>query len=155
MERLLESNGRMNNFLRLVGKSDAAQRGPVYADSDVYKWTEAVAFVLQSGDRPELHALADKIIKEVVEVQEPSGYLNTYYVGERAKDRMAPDVQRWGHELYNLGHMIQCAIAFYRATGDRTLLDASIHFVDGYLLPNFGQGGDKKFNQNAKIRHCC
>jgi len=144
MERLLESNGRMNNFLRLVGKSDAAQRGPVYADSDVYKWTEAVAFALQSGDRPELQALADKIIKEIVEVQEPSGYLNTYYVGERAKDRMAPDVQRWGHELYNLGHMIQSAIAFYRATGDRTLLDASIHFVDGYLLPNFGQGGEKK-----------
>ncbi len=49
MEKLLESNGRMNNFLRLVGKSDAAQHGPVYSDSDVYKWTEAVGFALQSG----------------------------------------------------------------------------------------------------------
>jgi DUF1680 family protein len=144
MERLLEANGRMNNYLRLVGKSDEAQRGPVYSDSDVYKWTEAAGFALQSGDRPELHALADKIIKEVVAVQEPSGYLNTYYVGERAKIRMEPDVQRTGHELYNIGHLIQGAIAFYRATGDRTLLDASIHFVDGYLLPNFGPGADKK-----------
>jgi DUF1680 family protein len=144
MEKLLEANGRMNNFLRLVGKSDAKQKGPVYSDSDVYKWTEAAGFALQSGDRPDLRALTDKIIKEVVAVQEPSGYLNTFYVGDRAKDRMQPDVQRTGHELYNLGHMIQGAIAYYRATGDRTLLDASIRFVDGYLLPNFGPGADKK-----------
>ncbi len=144
MEKLLEANGRMNNFLRLVGKSDAHQQGPVYSDSDVYKWTEAVGFALQSGDRPELRALTDKIIKEVVAVQEPNGYLNTYYVGDHAKDRMEPEVQRWGHELYNLGHMIQGAIAYYRATGDRTMLDAGIRFVDGYLLPNFGPGADKK-----------
>ena len=144
MEKLLEANGRMNNFLRLAGKSDAAQHGPVYSDSDVYKWTEAAGFALQSGDRPELRATADKIIKEIVAVQERSGYLNTYYVGDHAKDRMAPQVQRWGHELYNIGHMIQGAIAYYRATGDRTLLDAGIRFVDGYLLPNFGPGPDKK-----------
>jgi hypothetical protein len=144
MEKLLEANGRMTNFLRLVGKSDAKQQGPVYSDSDVYKWTEAVGFVLQSGDRPELRALTEKIIKEVVVVQEPSGYLNTYFVGEHMKERMEPDIQRWGHELYNLGHMIQGAIAYYRATGDRTLLDASIRFVDGYLLPSFGPGADKK-----------
>jgi DUF1680 family protein len=144
MEKLLEANGRMNNFFRLVGKSDAKQTGPVYSDSDVYKWTEAVGFALQSGDRPELRELTERIIKEVVAVQEPSGYLNTYYVDDRKKDRMTPDVQRWGHELYNLGHMVQGAIAFYRATGDRTLLDASMRFVDGYLLPAFGPGADKK-----------
>ena len=144
MEKLLEANGRMSNYLRLAGQSEAKQSGPVYSDSDVYKWTEAVGFALQSGDRPELHAHADKIIKEIVAVQESSGYLNTYYVGDHAKERMGPQVQRWGHELYNLGHMIQGAIAFYRATGDRTLLDASIRFVDGYLLTNFGPGTNKK-----------
>ena len=144
MEKLLEANGRMNNFLRLVGKSDTPQHGPYYSDSDVYKWTEAVGFVLQSGDRPELREQTEKIIKEVVAVQEPSGYLNTYYVGEHVKDRMEPESQRVGHELYNLGHMIQGAIAYYRATGDRTLLDACIRFVDGYLLPNFGPRADKK-----------
>jgi uncharacterized protein len=143
MEQLLEANGRMRNFLRLVGKSDAPQSGPVYSDSDVYKWLEAVGFALQSGDIPALHAQADKIIQEVVAVQEPSGYVNTYYVGDRTKDRMTPDVQRTGHELYNLGHMIQGAIAFYRATGETTLLDASRRFVDGYLLPNFGPAPEK------------
>jgi DUF1680 family protein len=105
---------------------------------------EAVGFALQSGDRPKLRAMTDRIIQEVVAVQEPSGYLNTYYVDLKAKDRMSPEVQRWGHELYNLGHMIQGAIAYYRATGDRTLLNAGIAFVDGYLLPSFGPGADKK-----------
>jgi DUF1680 family protein len=144
MEKLLEANGRMNNYLRLAGRSDAQQSGPVYSDSDVYKWTEAVGFQLQSGDPPELRALAEKIIREIVAVQEPNGYLNTYYVADRAKQRMAPETQRWGHELYNIGHMIQGAIAYYRATGDRTLLDAGIRFVDDYLLASFGPGADKQ-----------
>src|SRR5438552_6771594 len=144
MEKLLEANGRMNNYLRLAGKSDAQQSGPVYSDSDVYKWTEAVGFQLQSGDRPELRALAEKMIREVVAVQEPNGYLNTYYVADRAKQRMTPETQRWGHELYNIGHMIQGAIAYYRATGDGVLLDSGIRFVDDYLLTSFGPGTDKQ-----------
>src|SRR2546427_2285908 len=65
MEKLLEANGRMNNFLRLIGKSDAQQKGPVFSDSDVFKWTEAAGFALQSGDRPELRALTAEIIREV------------------------------------------------------------------------------------------
>jgi hypothetical protein len=77
MHDLLEANGRMNNFRRLNGKSQAAQSGPVFSDSDIYKWTEAVGFVLQSGDRPELRTMTEKMTAEVVAVQEPSGYLNT------------------------------------------------------------------------------
>ncbi|HET7439990.1 MAG TPA: beta-L-arabinofuranosidase domain-containing protein [Terriglobales bacterium] len=143
MHDLLEAHGRMNNFRRLLGKSDASQIGPVFSDSDVYKWTEAVGFVLQSGAQPALRTLAEKAIDEVVAVQEPSGYLNTYFVGDRAALRMLPDTQATGHELYNLGHMLQGAIAYYRATGERKLLDAGIRFVDGFLLPNYGPAPKK------------
>jgi uncharacterized protein len=143
MHDLLEANGRMNNFRRLVGKSEAAQSGPVFSDSDVYKWTEAVGFVLQSGDRPALRATADKIIDEVVAVQEPSGYLNTYYQDDRKSLRMLPQTQSTGHELYNMGHMLQGAIAYYRATGDRKLLDAGIRFVNDFLIPNYGPAPKK------------
>jgi DUF1680 family protein len=143
MHDLLEANGRMTNYLRLVGKSDAAQRGPVYSDSDVYKWTEAVGFVLQSGDRPKLQQSAEKMISEVVAVQEPDGYLNTYYVDDRKSQRMLPQTQTTGHELYNIGHMLQGAIAYYRATGDRKLLDAGIRFVDDFLIPNYGPAPKK------------
>jgi len=144
MEKLLEANGRMDNFRRLVGKSTAAQRGPVYSDSDVYKWTEAAGFALQSGERPELRAAVEKITKDVVAVQQPDGYLNTYFVLDRASQRMEPKTQEWGHELYNMGHFLQGATAYYRATGDRTLLNAGIRFVNDFLLPTFGPGADKK-----------
>ena len=143
MHDLLDANGRMNNYRRLVGKSNAAQSGPVYSDSDVYKWTEAVGFVLQSGDRPEMRAMAEKLIDEVVAVQEPSGYLNTYYQDDHKSLRMLPQTQTTGHELYNLGHMLQGAIAYYRATGDGKLLDAGIKFVDDFLIPNYGPAPKK------------
>ncbi|MFZ1140769.1 MAG: beta-L-arabinofuranosidase domain-containing protein [Candidatus Sulfotelmatobacter sp.] len=143
MHDLLEANGRMNNFRRLVGKSSVAQSGPVYSDSDVYKWTEAVGFVLQSGDRPALRAGAEKLIDEVVAVQEPGGYLNTYYQDDRKSLRMLPQTQTTGHELYNIGHMLQGAIAYYRATGDRKLLDAGIRFVNDFLMPNYGPAPKK------------
>lgn len=138
MHDLLEANGRMNNFRRLVGKSTDPQKGPVFSDSDVYKWTEAVGFVLQSGDRPALRETTEKIIDEVVAVQEPSGYLNTYYQDDRKSLRMLPQTQTTGHELYCMGHMLQGAIAYYRATGDRKLLDAGLRFVDDFLIPNYG-----------------
>src|SRR5215831_1964312 len=143
MHDLLEANGRMNNFRRLMGKSPAAQSGPVFSDSDVYKWTEAVGFVLQSGDRPELRATTEKMIDEVVAVQEPNGYLNTYYQDDRKSLRMLTQTQTTGHELYNIGHMLQGAIAYYRATGDRKLLDAGIRFVNEFLISNYGPAPKK------------
>ena len=54
MHDLLEANGRMNNFRRLAKTNSAPRTGPVYSDSDVYKWTEAVGFALQSDDLPQL-----------------------------------------------------------------------------------------------------
>jgi uncharacterized protein len=138
MHDLLEANGRMNNFRRLAGRSSAAQSGPVYSDSDVYKWIEAAGFALQSGNHPELRATTEKMIEEIVAVQEPSGYLNTYYVDAHKPERMLTKTQTTGHELYNIGHMLQGAIAYYRATGDRKLLDAGIRFADYFLMSSYG-----------------
>jgi uncharacterized protein len=144
MREQLEQHGRMDNFRRLVGKSKEPQKGPFYSDSDIYKWIEASGFALQSGDIPNLHNVTATMIKEVVAVQEPSGYLNTYYIEDKVSQRMLTHSQEVGHELYNLGHMIQGSIAYYRATGDATLMDAGAKMVDGFLLPNFGPGPDKK-----------
>lgn len=135
MLQLLEEHGVVDNFRRLSGRKRVARKGPLYTDSDLYKWMEAVAYVLQSGDRPELHATLDKLIGDVLAAQEPSGYLNTYYVGERAKLRFM-EMQR-SHELYCLGHLLQAGIACYRATGDRKLLDGGIKFAN-YMVERFG-----------------
>ena len=144
MHRELLAHGRMDNFLRLEGKSSEPQKGPVFADSDIYKWTEAAAFTLQTNNEPQLRSTVEKTIREVVAIQEPSGYLNTYYVGDRKSERMLYPTQERGHELYNIGHMLQGAIAYYRATGDPTLLDAGMRFVDDFLIPNYGPGKNQK-----------
>src|SRR5258708_130794 len=131
----LELHGVMDNFRRLSGSKQAPRRGPLYTDSDIYKWIEAVAYVLQSEDRPDLRATFDRLTGEILEAQEPSGYLNTYYVDER-KDKRFAEMYR-SHELYCLGHLLQAAIAYYRATGNRQLLDGGIRFVN-YMVENFG-----------------
>jgi DUF1680 family protein len=144
MRKELEDHGRMDNFRRLAGKSSEPQKGPYYSDSDIYKWTEAVGFALQSNDAPELRKVTDSMIREVVAIQEPSGYLNTYYVEDKVAQRMLPHSQEVGHELYNLGHMLQGAIAYYRGTGDATLMDAGAKFVDGFLISGYGPEANKK-----------
>ena len=132
---LLEQHGVVDNFRRLAGRKPVARRGPLFTDSDLYKWMEAAAFVLQSGDRPDLRATLDRLTDEVAAAQEPSGYLNTWYVDER-KDKRFTEQQR-GHELYCLGHLLQAGIAYYRASGNRKLLEIGIRFAD-YLVENFG-----------------
>jgi DUF1680 family protein len=140
----LIAHGRMQNFQRLAGASAAPQTGPVYSDSDIYKWMEAVGFALQSDEQRELKKTTDAMIRDVVAAQEPGGYLNTYYVDDRKSQRMLYPVQTTGHELYCIGHLLQGAIAYYRATGDRTLLDAGVRFVDQFLLPAYGPGAEQK-----------
>ncbi|MCX6622595.1 MAG: glycoside hydrolase family 127 protein, partial [Acidobacteria bacterium] len=91
--------------------------------------------MLQSGDNLQLRATLDRLIGDVVAAQEPSGYLNTWYVEERAKLRFTE--MHGSHELYCLGHLLQAAIAYHRATGDRKLLDAGIRFT-AYVLATLG-----------------
>jgi DUF1680 family protein len=131
----LKDHGIVDNFRRVSGRTQAERRGPRYTDSDIYKWMEAAAFVLQSQDDPALHAAIDSLTDDILAAQEPSGYLNTYYQDER-KDRRFKE-QTGGHELYCLGHLLQAGIAYYRATGNRRLLDGGIRFAN-YLVENFG-----------------
>jgi uncharacterized protein len=137
---LLEEHGAVDNFRRLSGRKTVARRGPLYTDSDVYKWMEAAAWALASNetaetDKQRLRGELDGLISDIVAAQEPTGYLNTYYVGDKAKLRFA-ELTR-SHEDYCLGHLIQAGIAYYRATGNRKLLDAGIRFAD-YVVDNFG-----------------
>ena len=136
----LEAHGRMDNFRRLVGKSSQPQKGPYFSDSDIYKWLDAVGWALQSDSLPELRRTAESMIREVVAIQEPNGYINTYYQADRASLRMSEHDQEVGHEMYCLGHMIQGSIAYYRATGDATLMNAAMRMVDDFVLPNYGPG---------------
>jgi DUF1680 family protein len=143
--KLIEEHGYVDNFRRLSEGKDVPRKGPVFSDTDPYKWIEGVAMFLESGDRPELRKIAEQTIDEIVAVQEPSGYLATQFHGEPLangrvvdiKDRLTPATLDWGHEDYCLGHMLQSSIAYYRATGETKFLDAAARFAD-YIARDFG-----------------
>jgi len=135
--RIIEETGRLFNFRRASGREHGEFRGLYFNDSDVYKWVEAVAFSLAVRRDDELHRLARQIISEIVSAQDDDGYLNTYFTFEKRKERWTN--LRDMHELYCAGHLIQAAIAYYRATGEDDLLDAACRFAD-HIAEIFGSG---------------
>jgi len=140
MLELLEEHGVVDNFRRLAGRPDLPRKGPVYTDSDLYEWIEAASWALASNETPDadkqkLRGDIESLVNTIVAAQEPSGYLDTYYVGDKARLRFTELTH--SHEDYCLGHLIQAGIAYYRATGSRALLDPAIRFAD-YVVDNFG-----------------
>lgn len=129
----LEEHGVVDNFRRLSGRVDAPRRDRHYTDSDLYKWLEAVGFALQSEDNPTLRATADEIIRIIANAQEDDGYIHTFWSDQRWQHLHS------SHEMYCGGHLIQAGIAYYRATGDDTLLTVGRRFAD-VLCREFGPG---------------
>ena len=99
----------------------------VFWDSDVVKWIEGVAYILEKGPAPELEAKADAMIEDIAQNQWEDGYFNTYFITVEPERRF--QVQDW-HELYCAGHMIEAAIAYKHATGKDKLLKCAIKYAD-------------------------
>ena len=133
-----EITGRFEHFTQAANPNDTVRpRGILYDDSDVYKIIEGIAYSLQSFPDKKLEKTADSIISLIENAQEPDGYLYTFRtmnphhhnnkgMGSRRWER----VEHGSHELYNQGHMIEAAVAYYMATGKRTLLDVAIRSAD-------------------------
>lgn len=143
-----ESTGRVRNF-EIAGGLDTGKFQTIYPfdDSDVFKIIEGASFSLQTFPDPELEAYLDTLIYKIGMAQEDDGYLYTnrtiaeMHGGKGLHEWASPD--RWqldsilSHELYNLGHLYEAAVAHYLATGKRTLLDIAIRSAD-LVLNDFG-----------------
>jgi uncharacterized protein len=126
--RMLEQAGNLNNLRLAAGNGVGDYRGPVFMDSDVYKWLEAVGYAAPDGLPAELQAQAETAVGLVQAAQAADGYLDSYY------QVAAPD-RRWqelntGHELYCAGHLMQAAVAWHRYAGDARLLEVATRVVD-------------------------
>lgn len=123
-----EETGRIANFARAAGLEAGPFTGTAFDDSDVYKTIEGASYSLAAHRDPALLRYLDDLIAKIAAAQEPDGYLYTI------RRLLAPDqlprmagAQRWSnlkdsHELYNMGHLIEAAIAHWRATGRTNLL---------------------------------
>ena len=113
----------------------------IFWDSDVGKWIEAAAYALSHRRDPEIEAQVDAIVDDLARAQAPDGYLNCWYLGREPQNRWTN--LRDNHELYNAGHLLEGAIAYFRATGKRKLLDVMERCMD-HIGAMFGTGADQK-----------
>ena len=147
---LLEEHGVVDNFRRLTGSKQVERRGPRFTDSDLYKWLEAAAIAIQSQDAGQLRQTMDNITAEVAAAQQSDGYLHTWFVGELADTRFETIEGGHSHELYCAGHLMQAAVARYRADGDEALIDVACRFAD-LLVSEFGPGGRTDTDSHPEI----
>jgi len=113
----------------------------VFWDSDVGKWIEAASYALAHRRDAEVEARIEAIIDDFEAAQAPDGYLNCWYLGRE------PD-KRWtnlrdNHEMYNAGHLLEGAIAYFRATGRRRWLGIMERYLD-HIYSVFGTGPGQK-----------
>lgn len=134
--RQLHEAQNLNNFAIAAGRATGEAVGPIFADSDVYKWLEAAAW--EYGREPDENLLAQQLeISELVRAaQEEDGYLNTVVrlrEGERYRDPSR------NHEHYCAGHLFQAAVAQSRCTGETGLLETATRLAD-HMVRTFGPG---------------
>ena len=148
-----EETGRYTNF------SNAAEHlkdpskvfkvtGLAFDDTDPYKTLEGAAYILQTYPDKKLEAYCDSVIDVIGSAQEPDGYLYTSRTQNPQQPHEWAGDKRWSmdedlsHELYNLGHMVEGAVAYYQATGKRKFLDIACRYADCAIRevgPNPGQ----------------
>jgi hypothetical protein len=129
----LVSSGKIDNFSIAAGIKKGEFSSNEASDSDVYKTIQGACYSLRLQPDPKLERYIDSLISIIGKVQEPDGYLYTirYFkpLGEKCIGGRWANLSH-SHELYNLGHMIEAAVAHYEATGKRTFLDMAIKTGD-------------------------
>ena len=130
-----EKNGRFDNFAIAGGLKKGEHRGDFsFDDTDPYKIIEGASYSLAVKYDKELDCYLDSVITLIAAAQEPDGYLTTCVTNKCTRLSGWWGTHRWekinSHELYNSGHLYEAAVAHYRATGKRSLLDVSIRNAD-------------------------
>lgn len=155
-----EETGRIKNFEIAAGRQEGSFC-TVYAfdDSDVFKSIEGAAYYMQTNKDAKREAYINEVIAKIAAAQEADGYLYTWRtIAERnqkngnwtAKDSVNANVKRaatkrWekvdahSHELYNVGHLYEAAVAWKEATGNDNLMDIALKNVD-LIFKEFGPG---------------
>ncbi len=131
-----EQTGRVDNFRKAAGLLSGEYQGRRFNDTDVYKVIEAASYALAQEYDAVLDAEIDELIALVEGAQEDDGYLFPARTIDPEKPAPGVGGERWihesagSHELYNAGHLIEAAVAHYRATAKTRLLNVAVRFAD-------------------------
>lgn len=139
-----EINGRFDNFAIAGGLMEGEHRGDFsFDDTDPYKIIEGASYSLAAHYDAALDQYLDSVITIIAAAQEEDGYLTTCVTNNCTRLSGWWGTHRWekinSHELYNSGHLIEAAVAHFRSTGKRSLLDVAIKNAD-LVCEVFGDG---------------
>lgn len=145
-----EEMGRYENFVKAAHPNDTYKvEGFSFDDTDVYKTIEGASYSLQTYPDKKLQKYIDSVLVIVAGAQEPDGYLYTARTMNPKHPHNWAGKERWvavenlSHEFYNLGHMIEGAVAHYQATGKRNFLNIAIKYAD-CVCREIGNGPQQK-----------
>ena len=124
-------------MLRKGWKPAPGQEAHFFWDSDVAKWLEAASYSLATDPDPVLEQQVEAVIDLFVKLQEPDGYVNSYFINVAPEYRLKN--LSFFHELYCAGHLIEAGIAHFQATGKHTLLNVVRRYAD-HIYAVFGPG---------------
>ena len=151
--RECEKSGRFDNFA-LAAQNNGNYKTDVkehqgdfsFDDTDPYKVIEGASYALAVKYDKQLDHYLDSVINLIAMAQEPDGYLTTCVTNKCTRLSGWWGTHKWerinSHELYNSGHLIESAVAHYRATGKKTFLNVAIKNADLVCKtfgPNEGQ----------------
>ncbi len=130
-----EETGRMDNFAIAGNLKKGEHKGDFpFDDTDVYKIIEGASYSLAVQYDAKLDKYVDSLIYLISSAQEMDGYLYTCRTNNSQRLFRWMGKERWerlnSHELYNLGHLYEAAVAHYKSTGKRTLLHVAIKSAD-------------------------
>ncbi len=149
-----ERTGRVDNFKIAAGfmEGDRFKTGLTFDDTDIYKIIEGASYNLQNDIDPAMVDYIDSLIYYIQAAQEDDGYLMTADIISQKNPEHRHEWlgdERWekeedlSHELYNMGHLIESAIAHFQATQDSAYLKVAMRFAD-LAAENFGWGKIEK-----------
>jgi len=113
--------------LDFAWKDGEENKPHIFWDSDIAKWMEAAAYLLMDRRDEKLEKLVDEVVDKIEAHQREDGYFNMYF------DTVEPEARftRYtDHELYDLGHLIEAAVAYNAATGKDKFMQLMIKYAE-------------------------
>lgn len=125
-----------------------------FISSDLYKVMEGAAYSLMHRHDKEVEKFIDETAALIEASQEEDGYLYlSHSCNNISPNEMGEKPYSYilhSHELYNVGHLYEAAVAYYQATGKDNLLKIAIksaYHVNKVIF----EGGDPKYNDGKPI----
>lgn len=120
----------------------------MFWDSDIGKWIEAASYALSHRRDPVIECEIEEIIDDLEAAQAEDGYLNCWYLQREPENKWTN--LRDNHELYNAGHLLEGAVAYFQSTGRDRFLNIMERYVD-HIKSVFGPNKKRGYPGHQEI----